>query len=120
MLKLIFKTKAALIAALLLFAVVSCTPKKEQVVLAGKTMGTSWSAKIVLVNGQKLDAEGLQRSLEDLLQGFNQIASTYIADSEISRFNQHQSLEVFVASLELATLFANAKTVHQQSQDFLM
>ena len=56
--------------------------------LSGQTMGTSYS--IVY-----LDEEGrdFQPSIDSLLLVFNQSLSTYIPDSELSRFNQKDTLD---------------------------
>lgn len=109
------KHKAALMAALLFVLLSACSQAPQQLVLGGSTMGTSWSAKIVLQAGQALNQKALQAKLDQALIDFNQIASTYISDSEISRFNQHQSLEAFTSSKELALLIAQAKNIHQLS-----
>jgi thiamine biosynthesis lipoprotein len=56
------------------------------VTLKGQTMGTTYSIKY-------LDPEGIdhQSGIDSLLQTFNQSLSTYIPDSEISRFNKDTS-----------------------------
>jgi len=56
--------------------------------LSGKTMGTTY-------NVTYLDEESrdLQTSIDSLLVVFNQSLSTYIPDSELSRFNQGDTLD---------------------------
>ncbi|MDF1781064.1 MAG: FAD:protein FMN transferase [Alcanivoracaceae bacterium] len=55
--------------------------------LSGPTMGTTWSVKVV---GLPVDMTPpqLQHELQLILQNINQQMSTYIPDSDISRFNQ--------------------------------
>lgn len=60
----------------------------KRIALQGSTMGTSYSVKY-------LDAQGrnLKPGIDSLLQVFNNSLSTYIPDSEISRFNQDALLK---------------------------
>ena len=51
----------------------------------GPTMGTSYSVKYV---PRGADADGVEKRTEELLVSINREMSTYIADSEISRFNR--------------------------------
>jgi thiamine biosynthesis lipoprotein len=55
--------------------------------LSGSTMGTTYSITVV-EPAPEINSEILQRSIDTLLQDLNQQMSTYIAGSEISRFNQ--------------------------------
>lgn len=74
------------------------------VAISGETMGTTYSVKY-------LDPEkrNLQAGIDSVLQVFNQSLSTYIPDSEISRFNREDTflfhlpyfLEVLEASKEV-------------------
>ncbi|HAS60458.1 MAG TPA: thiamine biosynthesis protein ApbE [Algoriphagus sp.] len=58
-----------------------------KVTLSGQTMGTTYSVTY-------LDTENrdFKKSIDSLLVVFNQSLSTYISDSELSRFNQGDSL----------------------------
>jgi thiamine biosynthesis lipoprotein len=51
--------------------------------LAGTTMGTTYQVKYLTA-----EPVNLQSSIDSLLEDFNQCLSTYIPDSEISRFNR--------------------------------
>lgn len=109
--------KAALLFVLLYF-IAACTQQQQyqQSALNGNTMGTTWSAKIVLPAGATLDSEGLQKKLDQALIDFNQIVSTYIADSEISLFNQSQSTASVKVNAELASLVKVSQQVYEQSE----
>lgn len=60
----------------------------RKIALQGSTMGTTYSVKY-------LDAQGrnLKPGVDSLLQAFNMSLSTYIPESEISRFNQEALLK---------------------------
>lgn len=78
----------ALLLATLLLA--GCAQPAQVHTLSGPTMGTSWSVKVVgLPTGMTLPQ--LQQDLAMLLDMVNQQMSTYLADSDISRFNQAEA-----------------------------
>ncbi|MCS5491047.1 FAD:protein FMN transferase [Algoriphagus limi] len=60
---------------------------EQKITITGQTMGTTYQITY-------LDSEvrNLKNSVDSLLQIFNQSLSTYIPDSEISRFNREDSL----------------------------
>lgn len=75
--------------------------------LGGATMGTTWSATY-LPPEPGVDAAILQRDIEVLLEAVNAAMSTYLPDSEISRFNalpaggSHAASEGFVEVFDAA------------------
>lgn len=66
--------------------------------LRGETMGTTYSVKFFDRSVTKRDATALKDEIDRLLLDINRQMSTYIPDSEISRFNQHASTEPFPVS----------------------
>ena len=52
----------------------------------GPTMGTSYTIKLAGI-GAAHDADALARDVADILEGVNQLMSTYLPESELSRFN---------------------------------
>ncbi len=73
----------ALIAALFWFARRE-GPQPQMTAISGQTMGTvPYSIKAIA--NRPLDLQG---GVDSLLRAFNQSLSTYIPDSEISRFNR--------------------------------
>lgn len=77
--------KAAL--ALLFLFLVACAREPEAVIrLDGQTMGTTYH--VTLINPGNLHGDELKRQLDYQLQHFNQIASTYIDDSELNTLNR--------------------------------
>jgi len=69
---------------LLLVLLSGCSVQKE-VVFDGKTMGTTYRIKLIV--GYFNSTSGLKEKIDQQLQVINQSMSTYLADSEISRFN---------------------------------
>ena len=67
-----------------------CSAEKE-VVFTGRTMGTTYHIK--LVAGYFNHTAGLQKKIDARLTAINQSMSTYIHDSEISRFNRSTTIE---------------------------
>jgi FAD:protein FMN transferase len=59
-----------------------------KMVITGQTMGTTY--RIVYLDEQKRD---FKREVDSVLVAFNQSQSTYIPDSEISRFNRQDTLQ---------------------------
>lgn len=77
-------------AALLLavFVLTGCTqsPSEQVIGFNGLTMGTSFSLRWVDTRAERVDE--LRPQVEAMLAEINQQMSTYIEDSELSRFNQ--------------------------------
>lgn len=61
-------------------------PEGEKIELLGSTMGTTYSVKYLDTEGRNLQAQ-----IDSLLVAFNMSLSTYIPESEISRFNREGS-----------------------------
>ena len=79
-----------LIVALALAACSGGAP--DQVEIAGSTMGTRYSVKLPrLQDGH--DAAKLQQSIDIALAAANAQMSTYLDDSEVSRFNANRSVD---------------------------
>lgn len=79
-----------ILIGILLAFLAACSPKKEaneEVLLQGKTMGTTFSIKIY-AEKEQLQQLNLLESVNALLVDVNQSMSTYIADSEINQFNR--------------------------------
>lgn len=73
----------------ILFTLISCSPR--EVLLSGRTMGTTYSVKLVAEPFQSTD--GLQEKIDRRLDEINQSMSTYRKESEISRFNRFRSVD---------------------------
>lgn len=95
-----------------LFYMTGCsseTGKWDELEIRGRTMGTFYTIKVVVPH-KKENAE-LKRKLaveiEKLLDRVNRQMSSWLGDSEISRFNRYQGNDYFEVSLD------TAKVVHE-------
>ena len=71
--------------------------KLREVLLQGKTMGTTFTVK-VFVPEQQVSKLSLYSDVTDLLKDVNQSLSTYIPDSEINQFNRFPAAQAFTMS----------------------
>ncbi len=87
-------------------------PQKTQIskmTISGQTMGTSYH--ITYLDSTERDFE---TSVDSLLVVFNQSLSTYIPDSELSRFNQNDTLDFELAYLP--EVLAASKVVYEKTE----
>lgn len=88
--------------ALTLMACFPSNPSKNtEILLQGRTMGTTYNIKVVGTKEQVIELK-LQQQIDAALEQVNQEMSTYIPDSELSLFNQNQSTEAIEVSDGLA------------------
>lgn len=94
-----------LVLALLLFPCGAASAEDLPVVAwQGRTMGTVYTVKIVGAELKPAEVNALKAEVEARLQKVNRQMSTYLPDSEISRFNRSPANEAFQASPELASV----------------
>jgi thiamine biosynthesis lipoprotein len=91
-----------LLLTILLSMLQGCEPASDntqlqQVLVQGRTMGTTYTVK-VFVPAQKKNQLTLFSDIETLLKAVNQSMSTYIPDSEINQFNRIPSEQPFLMS----------------------
>ena len=103
-----YRMKLVLVT-LAVFVLSGCFPSndltRQEYLMQGKTMGTTYNIKVV---GEHIDTVKLQQGIDDKLKQLNQEMSTYIKDSELSRFNQSTSLEPISVSTGLARVVKEA------------
>ena len=63
---------------------VGCDKKTTLHHFSGKTMGTTYSIKIIDKIGQLKSLVSIKEKIDSLLEGINQHLSTYVSDSEIT------------------------------------
>ena len=90
----------------------ACSPKDQQSSLTGFTMGTTYSIQFI---AQDIDENKLQTDIELRLEHINNLMSTYIPASELSRFNQINHSDWFDVNLELVSLVAHAQSISDTS-----
>lgn len=101
----IYRLLAVILAICLL---VGCEKETAYLHLSGFTMGTSY--RITLKANQD-NANHLHAQIEKKLKRINQLMSTYIDDSELSRFNQSTSLDCQPVSAEIFYVIKNSLEV---------
>ncbi|MBW2442533.1 MAG: FAD:protein FMN transferase [Deltaproteobacteria bacterium] len=83
--------------------------------IAGRTMGTTYHVKVVAAASE--DLSGLKEKIERRLVEINQVFSTYIKDSEISRFNAlKQADQKFEVSADFMQVMRVARNIHRLSE----
>lgn len=80
--------------------------------LAGETMGTTYTVKF---HADAADGGDIHRLIEERLKQVNQQMSTYIADSELSLFNEQTETSWQPASPELLTVLNEAQRIGELS-----
>ena len=105
---------------LLMLAVVvlaGCFPSnnlaKQEYLLQGRTMGTTYNIKLV---GENLDVALLQQGIDKKLQQLNNEMSTYIPTSELSLFNQSSSTKSVTLSPGLNRVMSEAIRLGELTQ----
>ena len=96
----------------------SCTPPPiAETHLYGPTMGTTYNVKFVPVKG--LNEQELKQRVDQVLVDINQLMSTYIPNSELSQFNQWNSIEPFDMSPQTIDVLNEAKRLGDISAGIL-
>lgn len=103
----------------LLVALSGCFPSnksdKAEILLQGRTMGTTYNIKVVSTL-EKVKSIKLQQQIDEALKQVNQEMSTYIPSSEISQFNQSKSTEAMDISDGFARVLAESLRLGEISQ----
>ncbi len=114
------RTAVAVVGVLLLFLLGSVVsrlfyPERDPVVreISGETMGTTWSARVVVpVGGSGLAAEA-RDSIASRLDAVNALMSTWDSATEISRLSRHAGTDPFPISQATADVLAQARRVSE-------
>jgi thiamine biosynthesis lipoprotein len=77
----------------------------------GQTMGTTYNVKVAGATVDKAEHGRVQTAIDEQLHRVNELMSTYLASSELSRFNASPSSEAFQLSPETLEVFAVARRV---------
>ncbi|MBT8374855.1 MAG: FAD:protein FMN transferase [Deltaproteobacteria bacterium] len=99
---------------LLLLVLLSACGGQKEVVLSGATMGTTYQVKVIA--GYFKSTSGLKEKIENRLLAINQSMSTYLQDSEISRFNAiRDTQEKLAVSDDFLQVMLAARDIYQKS-----
>jgi len=112
------KLKSISIIAILIL-LTACFPakdlSKQEILLQGRTMGTTYNIKVVVKN-DSVQIDQLQTDIDALLKQVNQEMSTYIPTSELSLFNKSTSTEPVEISKGLQRVIKESIRLGQISQ----
>ena len=97
---------------------VSCSDAPKQMRFSGDTMGTTYSIALYSKDPRHTQAE-IQKKVETVLAQVNAQMSTYDPDSELSRFNRHQSTQPVVISRALERVIGRALEIAEQTDGLL-
>lgn len=97
------------------FLLGSCYQADSIHVFNGKTMGTYYSVKIV---SSDIDKENTKLQIEELLKEVNQVFSTYINTSEVSRINAHRSANPFAVTPVMEQMLQLSFDIYHKSDKF--
>lgn len=105
-------------AILVLLGIAGCSePVKapELVSISGPTMGTSFNVKYFPSESPVSSASEIETQVNQLLNRVNQLMSTYLPDSELSRFNVSDVGQWFSISEETAAVIELAQQISEQT-----
>ena len=106
-----FRLPAAMAVTLMLAA---CGNEPDTLDMRGRTMGTSYSVRIVApADGSPVAPEALRQRVAARLEELENLFSNYRPDSEVSRFNAHPGLEWFGVSPDFLAVLEQSVSVSQ-------
>jgi thiamine biosynthesis lipoprotein len=98
-----------MIFGILMSAVTGAAQPEQTVEVSGRTMGPiPFKVLVVVEETDKETLAGIQKTVSDSLKRVNELMSTYIDDSDISKFNQNQSTEWQSADAETVAVVKRA------------
>lgn len=106
---------AALALAALVLACGESEPPLREVVFEGPVMGTRYTVKLVVSDVPVEGHLGLADLIENELEAVNSSMSTYLTDSELSRFNRRRDDEPFAFSPPVIEVLERAQEISQRS-----
>ena len=101
------KNTSSIIFILLLWCI-SCSNQPSQIELSGLTMGTTYNIKIITEKDNILSTKLIKQNIDSVLISVNYQMSTYLFDSEITQFNNHESTASFTVSNDFSLVVERA------------
>jgi FAD:protein FMN transferase len=92
----------------------ACGRAREELVLSGPTMGTTYTVKVVAPPAS-VDGAQLRETIDGTLAQVDRSMSAYRADSEVTRFNANTSTQWHDVSAELAAVVQIALDISEKS-----
>lgn len=100
--------------------IIGCSPKPyPQITAFGQTMGTTYSVKLALHEGEPaISSEQLKTLADEEFLRVNQQMSTYIPDSELSLWNRDSSADWVSLSESLAQVLTQSQDISERSAGY--
>ena len=99
---------------MIILLVAAISEAKREHVIRGRTMGTTYSVKVV--TGDLVRIEGVKEKIDERLAEINRSMSTYRKDSEISRFNRLKIIgQKFKISNDFFKVMKAGQKIHRLS-----
>lgn len=109
------KNLFCLLFVILLSSCSSSSERLQEITISGRTMGTTYHIKVV--SSSSMDVTRLQKEVDQRLIEINQSMSTYLPDSEISRFNVFEKeKEPFSISADFLKVMLQAEQLYKLSE----
>jgi thiamine biosynthesis lipoprotein len=108
-----FLSNALTLSAVLLLAACASSPRGQQTLLSGKTMGSAWTVKIA--GSLPMPESALRDGIQARFDAVDRSLSTWRPDSALSRFNADDRGEWMSVDPELAEVMAYALVLAEQS-----
>ncbi|OOF67468.1 thiamine biosynthesis protein ApbE [Rodentibacter pneumotropicus] len=114
------KTLSGLLVVAFACSLAACKKDPEVISLSGKTMGTTYHVKYIDDGSVSENLQNTHEQIEYILKDVNAKMSTYIKDSELSRFNQNTQVNTPIEiSADFAKVLAEAIRLHQITEGAL-
>ena len=97
-----------------LFLFISCDGAYQRYIISGKTMGTTYSVKLVFTHSDH-EKSKIEKVIDSILISLNQQMSTWIDDSEISIFNKSLSTAPYKVSDEFFHVLERGKKINNKT-----
>ena len=111
-------TRAAQFALVVIGVACGNGPGRLELALDGRTMGTTYSVKIVAAATGESQTE-IRSLVQAELDDVNRKMSTYLPESEVSRFNAHPETTAFAVSAETAEVVKLALAISESTEGAL-
>jgi len=102
--------------ALIAYRFFLADPPPRTEVYSGLTMGTTYSIKVVTKGHSEEIRRRTHDVIEQTLDQVNDLMSTFKANSELSRFNQHRNTLPFKVSSSTLEIFQKARDIYKLSE----
>ena len=104
---------AASFSLLLALLLVACDSSLATYRFGGYTMGTTYT--VTLVDVDEALSDDLESKVAEYLVEINEVFSTYLSESELSRLNRHPLREPLAISEALFHVLSMSKAIHEHS-----